>query len=99
MRNILGSDPTLTNCILWGNAPDQIANSTSGPGATPVIAFSDIGGSGGSGLGWDSDLGTDAGGNIDADPLFVDADGADDNAGTADDDLRLQARLAVPGSG
>ncbi len=31
------------------------------------------------------------GNNIDADPLFVDADGADDVVGTDDDDLRLSA--------
>ena len=30
-------------------------------------------------------------GNIDADPLFVDADGPDDIPGTEDDDLRLSA--------
>ena len=31
----------------------------------------------------------DGGGNIDADPLFVDADGPDNTAGTEDDNLRL----------
>jgi hypothetical protein len=34
--------------------------------------------------------GYDGTGNLDADPLFVDADGADNVSGTADDDLRLQ---------
>ncbi len=34
---------------------------------------------------------TDAGGNFVADPLFADADGADDTVGTADDDLTLLA--------
>jgi hypothetical protein len=38
---------------------------------------------------------TTTGGNIDADPLFVDPDGTDDVAGTPDDDFRLQA--ASPG--
>ncbi len=36
-------------------------------------------------------LGTDRGGNIDAGPLFVDADGADDTYGTKDDDLHLMS--------
>ncbi|MCK5174625.1 MAG: hypothetical protein KAR47_14625, partial [Planctomycetes bacterium] len=49
----------------------------------------DIAGSGGSGGGWDGSLGIDQGGNIDADPLFVDSDGPDNTPGTEDDDLRL----------
>ncbi len=88
LRNIGHSTPTLTNCILWGNvaqsAGDQVSNSES----TPIISYSDVQGSGGS-AGWDASLGTDGGGNLDADPHFVDADGADDVAGSADDDLRL----------
>jgi uncharacterized repeat protein (TIGR01451 family) len=63
------SNPTLVNAILWGNtAPNssQIYNYSS----TPVISFSDIQGSGGS-AGWDTILGTDGGGNIDADPQFI----------------------------
>ena len=35
------------------------------------MAYSNIRGSGGSGDGWDSNLGTDGGGNIDSDPMFV----------------------------
>ena len=65
------SNPALTNTILWnnqaGSSGHQIFNSSS----TPVITYSDIQGSGGSGSGWDSSLGTDGGGNLDADPLFV----------------------------
>jgi hypothetical protein len=45
------------------------------------ISYSNVQGSGGSG--------GSGGGNIDSDPLFVDPDGADDEAGTLDDDLRL----------
>lgn len=63
--------PAIHNSILWGNlaatAGDQLRNDSS----TPVIAFSDIQGSGGSGPGWDASLGTDGGDNIDADPLFL----------------------------
>jgi len=82
------SSPTVATCILWGNSPNGIASYSS----APLISFSNIQGSGGSD-GWDASLGTDAGGNIDADPLFVDIDGADNAVGTADDNLRL-----LPGS-
>ncbi|MEJ5312394.1 MAG: right-handed parallel beta-helix repeat-containing protein, partial [Anaerolineae bacterium] len=66
------------------NAPSLYNNSS-----TPTISYSDIQGCGGSGS-WNSACGTDGGGNIDADPRFVDADGADNIYGTADDDPRLQ---------
>ena len=75
------SSPTVTNCILWGDSPDEIINIV---GSTLAISFSDVEG----GL----PLGTiDSGGNIDADPLFVDAAGPDSIAGTEDDNLRLQS--------
>ncbi|MHC4500362.1 MAG: PASTA domain-containing protein, partial [Planctomycetota bacterium] len=78
MFNYSESRPTVTNCILWGNTEtndEEIYNNSS----TPLISYSDIAGSGGSGLGWDTSLGSDGGGNIDADPLFVrnPDDGAD----------------------
>jgi predicted outer membrane repeat protein len=64
------------NCIFWGNtapAGAQIYNVT-----TPIdVNFSDIQG------GW---AGT---GNIEADPLFADANGPDGIIGTEDDNLRL----------
>ncbi len=69
----------LKNAILWANnAPEgqEIFISF----AYPTISYSDVQGCGGSGSGWDSACGTDNGGNIDADPLFVDA---------ANDNLRL----------
>jgi hypothetical protein len=86
------SNPTLTNCILWGNTPEQIHND---PDNSSTISYSDIQGSGGSGPSWDSDLGMDGGGNIDADPQFVrnPDPGTDGVWGTHDDDygdLRLQ---------
>jgi len=72
------TSPTLTNCILWGNTadsgPPQIYSSSS---STPTVTYSDIQG------------GHAGEGNIDAAPLFVDADGADDIVGTRDDNLRL----------
>jgi len=63
--------PTVSNSILWGNtAPDsgpQIFNSST---TGPTISHSDIQGSGGSGAGWDSTLGTDGDDNLDDDPLL-----------------------------
>ncbi len=62
---------TLTNLILWGDtAPDgsEIYN----VGSAPLVVYSDIQGCGSSGSGWNSACGTDGGGNIDANPRFVD---------------------------
>ena len=76
------SNPTVTNCILWGNTASHGGNEiycdVLSPGY-PVISYCDIAG-GYSGIN-----------NIDADPLFVDADGADNIFGTEDDDLHLSA--------
>jgi hypothetical protein len=74
--NGISSNPTVTNCILWGNtAPTgaQIHNESS----SPVVTYSDVQG------------GHSGTGNIDADPLFVDADGPDNVPGTEDDNLRV----------
>ncbi len=54
------SNPTVTNCILWGDTPDEIYD---GAGSSPTVNYSDVQG------GWSG-----AGGNnIDADPCFVNA--------------------------
>jgi hypothetical protein len=72
----------IVNCIIWGNTagltpyPSQITVEDSG---VVAVSYSDIEG---------DHLGS---GNIDANPLFVDADGTDDIVGTEDDDLRLQS--------
>ncbi len=84
--NNRNSPPLLVNCILWGDSPDEIFNT--GTRRMPTVSFSNVAGSGGSAA-WNPSLGTDAGSNIDADPLFVNAFGFDGVAGTADDDLRL----------
>ncbi|MHC4616963.1 MAG: S8 family serine peptidase [Planctomycetota bacterium] len=55
------SSATVKNCILWDNTPQEIYSS----GGTPTITYCDIQG------GWPSI------GNIDADPLFVDAASGD----------------------
>jgi hypothetical protein len=66
--------PTISNCILWDNTAPQIYDDLS---SAATINYSDVQG------GW---AGT---GNIDADPLFVNADGWDGVIGTLDDNLRL----------
>jgi hypothetical protein len=61
-------DVTVKNCIIWGNGYDSLGGNEDG-----TVSYSDIEGSGGSGGGWDPcTFGTDGGGNIDADPCFVD---------------------------
>jgi len=58
------SEPTITNCILWNNTPDQIFDDVVNiPPADTTVHYSDVQG------GW-SGTGSN---NIDADPLFVDA--------------------------
>jgi hypothetical protein len=59
MFSKVNSSPSLTNCILWGNTPDEISLENS----TITVTYSNVQG------GW---AGT---GNIDADPTFADADG------------------------
>jgi hypothetical protein len=72
------SSPVLTNVILWGNTAfegDQMYSYY----ATPAIGYSDVeGGWDGSGVyNYGTSAVTDLGGNIDADPLFVDAGNGD----------------------
>ena len=76
------SSPTVTNCIHWGNLPDEIYDYNS----TTTVTYSAVGDD-------DPDDGIvyPGTGNIDDDPLFVDADGPDDTFGTEDDDIRLSA--------
>ena len=86
------SSPTVTNCILWANIAtsggNEIYNDQYSLPSTPLISYCDIAGSGGSSS-WDPNLGSDDGGNIDADPLFVNPNGTDGIIGTEDDNLRL----------
>jgi parallel beta-helix repeat protein len=79
-------DTLLTNCIFWANTDaggmDESAQiHRSGNNGSLTVNYCDVQG------GW-----TGSGGNnINADPLFVDANGADDTVGTEDDNLRLLA--------
>ncbi len=67
--------PTFSNSILWGNTAgaggDEVVNND----ATPAFNHSLVEGTGGS-ANW-SGAGTDAGGNLDANPLFVDTSAVD----------------------
>jgi uncharacterized repeat protein (TIGR01451 family) len=69
------SHPTIQNSILWSNRAASVGHQIYNHFSTPAIAYSDVQGSGGSGGGWNAGLGSDLGGNLDADPLFVGAVG------------------------
>jgi parallel beta-helix repeat protein len=71
------------NCIIWDSG-NIIWNDDSSP---VEISYSDVRG------GWPGQ------GNIKTDPLFVDADGADNIVGTEDDDLRLSLGSPCIGAG
>lgn len=58
MTNSYG-DASATNCIFWGNTPEQIAQDPEHHGGYISVRYSDVQG------GWNGE------GNIDADPLFV----------------------------
>jgi hypothetical protein len=73
------SNPVLINVILWGNIADSGGNQIYNNSSNPNISYSDIQGCGDSAA-WDSNCGSNGGGNIDADPLFID---------TENDNLRL----------
>lgn len=85
--------PTLGNSVLWGNTAgsfgvesQQLHNFSGGV----AIAYSTI-------QGWTGALG--GAGNNGADPMFADADGADDMIGTIDDDARPGAGSPANDSG
>jgi len=75
---------TMVNCILWGNTAQE-APQIYDPGHTNIATYSCI----------QDETAKDENiypgmGNIDDNPLFVDADGSDDMVGTPDDDVRLR---------
>ena len=86
--------PSITNCIFWGDTAPYAPETYAYYNSNPTLHHCNIQGSGGSGDYWDPTLGTDGGGNIAADPRFVNAAnpaGADGVWRTADDGLALQA--------
>ena len=72
-----GSSPTLTNSILWGNSPDEIYFwEFESAGHSITISYSDIQG-GEAGIVANDGTVYWEDGNIDADPLFCDAENGD----------------------
>lgn len=73
------SAPIVTNCIVWGNtgSVDPQIDLEESTGSQIYVTYSDV---------QDGYVGA---GNINADPFFVDADGADNIPGTDDDNYRL----------
>jgi hypothetical protein len=91
------SSPHIENSIIWGNVAD------SDPGIwnnspTPVIAYSIVQGSGGSGF-WITSTGTDGGNNKDTDPLFVSPDPASSGSPKTGGNYRLQSGSPATGAG
>jgi hypothetical protein len=71
----------VTNCILWGDAPDEIY------GGSPTVNYSDVEG------GW----GGTGGNNINADPCFVDAGGGNLRLGLGSPCIDAADNNSVPG--
>jgi hypothetical protein len=85
--------PTVINCIFWRNSAAWAEQIHTTVQWTTSFTNCDIQDAGSSDSCWDSYLGIDGGGNIDADPLFVDASnpaGKDGILCTSDDGLRLR---------
>jgi parallel beta-helix repeat protein len=82
-----GGSPKLTNCIIWGNSAVSVGDQIESMGGNPVVTYSCIEG------------GYSGAGNIDANPLFIDPDGADGIPGNIDDDLRIQDNSPCVNSG
>lgn len=83
-----GGEGVFVNTILWDNTAETSAEMRQVGSSVMSFTHSLVGDSGGSAA-WDDALGTDGGGNLDANPRFVDALGPDALAGTLDDDLQL----------
>ncbi|HBX24431.1 MAG TPA: hypothetical protein DEF34_12485 [Desulfotomaculum sp.] len=65
------SNPTIRNSIFWANIATSTGSEIFNDSCSPIISYSLIQGSGGSGDGWNGDLGDDGAGNIDADPMLI----------------------------
>ncbi len=71
MTNHASSDPSIINCIFDKNTAEGGSPVINNDTSTPTFSYCCFTGCGGSGAGWDTSLGTDGGGNIDADPVLV----------------------------
>ncbi|MBT3379881.1 MAG: hypothetical protein HN742_03395 [Lentisphaerae bacterium] len=67
-----GGTIPVANSILWGNTASTIGPQFAADGGAATASFTtcNVDGAGGSGA-WDAAFGTDQGGNLDADPLFM----------------------------
>jgi len=74
------SSPVVTNCILWGDSPDEIINEES----SPVVTYSDVEG------------GYSGTGNIDEDPAFVDGPGGDFHLQVTSPCINVGSNAALP---
>ncbi|HSH02915.1 MAG TPA: choice-of-anchor Q domain-containing protein [Anaerolineae bacterium] len=77
-NNFSGSLPTIENSLFYNNQDRTGLNTPeasikNGFSATPVISYTLIANSNGSGASWVSSLGSDGGNNLDVDPLFVES--------------------------
>ena len=87
-----GMRQRFSNCIFWDNvATNYPTIHTEAGGGSNSVTFTscDIQNALSDGT-WDTTLGMDGGGNMDVDPLFVDALGPDGIYGNVDDDVRLR---------
>ncbi len=78
MYNLNNSRPVITNSIFWQNQDDNGEGTLSASihndaSSIPLIGYSLVQASGGSGSGWNGSIGFDQGQNIDDDPLFMSA--------------------------
>jgi len=93
LRTEDGGISQILNCIIWNS--DEIEGLPFS-GDLSYVAYSDIMYSGGSGAGWDNSFGIDGGGNIDADPLFVDITGGDYHLLSGSPCIDIADNTAVP---
>ncbi|HVP73439.1 MAG TPA: hypothetical protein VMS30_06840 [Phycisphaerales bacterium] len=91
-----GADDDLANCILWGNTDaDPLTNTrqaqyhANDASSTQTLNYNIV-------QGWNLIAGIANNGN---NPLFVDADGADNTVGTLDDDVHVQLTSPAIDSG
>jgi len=85
MCNEYNSSPAVTNCIFWGNKANSDGNEVYNydDGSDPNFSYCDIEDCGAPDN-WDTDLGTDGGNNINADPCFYNVDDPNSYHLTAD---------------